>query len=373
MTDVEQEQPSTRAPRSEAAQSPWRSWLAPTGAPPAWALVRYMVCGLVVGGSLGAALPEFRGALLAALTGAVVAASGSGGPSGVSRRVALVSAGLALVLTVVAFATGTRPVWAALAMAAVAFVTSLAAAAGPLGGLLGLLGSLSYFLVATMARVADLFELVSLEWAAAHIAVGCLGGLVVVFVGTTFRRRGETDEQKAARAPVPIKPMWESLRSFDEYARDGVRRAIPLAILMFFFQRDGGRDAFWIFFAAYIVLLSTGKTPKDLAAVRVASTLFGVVLLAVVSLVVPDRVLFSFGVVILFAGVGLSPAYTIVGGGLTSMGAILMAGAPTGGVTTWAGNRLLDTIVGCAIALVATYLLWPRDREDKETVPVPAT
>jgi hypothetical protein len=88
--------------------------------------------------------------------------------------------------------------------------------------------------------------------------------------------------------------MWESLRSFDEHARDGVRRAIPLAVLMFFFQRDGGRDAFWSFFGAYLVLLTTGKTP-----------------------------------------------------------------------------RLLDTVIGCTIALLATYLLWPRDREDKETGPRP--
>jgi hypothetical protein len=42
-----------------------------------------MVCGLVVGGALGAALPQFRGALLAALAGVIVAAAGSGGPSGI--------------------------------------------------------------------------------------------------------------------------------------------------------------------------------------------------------------------------------------------------------------------------------------------------
>jgi hypothetical protein len=85
-------------------------------------------------------------------------------------------------------------------------------------------------------------------------------------------------------------------------------------------QREGGRDAFWIFFAAYIVLLTTGKAPKDLALVRVGSTLFGVVALAVASYFVPDRVLFSLGIVILFAGVGLSPAYVIVGGAVTSIG-----------------------------------------------------
>jgi hypothetical protein len=56
----------------------WRSWLAPTGQPPAWGLVRYMVCGLVLGGAFGAALPEIRGALLAALAGIIVAAAGFG-------------------------------------------------------------------------------------------------------------------------------------------------------------------------------------------------------------------------------------------------------------------------------------------------------
>jgi uncharacterized membrane protein YccC len=106
---------------------------------------------------------------------------------------------------------------------------------------------------------------------------------------------------------VPIAPMWASLRSFDEHARDGVRRAIPLAVLMFFFQREGGRDAFWIFFAAYIVLLTTGKNPKGLVAARVGGTLFGVVVLAVASLVIPDRVLFSFGVVISSAVLASAP------------------------------------------------------------------
>jgi hypothetical protein len=180
---------------------------------------------------------------------------------------------MSLVLTVVAFATGDDPVLAAIAMAVVAVLTSVAAAAGPLGAALGFLGSLGYFLVAAMARVANLYELVSLKWAAAHIALGCVAGLVIVFVGTAWRRRSEPDEVRAARVPIPLAPMWHSLRSLDEHARDGIRRAIPLAILMYFFQREGGRDAFWIFFAAYIVVLTTGKGPKSLAAVRVGGAL----------------------------------------------------------------------------------------------------
>ena len=126
----------------------WRSWFSSTGQPPAWPMVGYMVGGLVVGASLATALPEVRGALLAALAGVVVAAAGSSGPSGIPRRVALTAAGLGLILTVVAFATGNRPWSAAIAMGLVALGTSLAAAAGPLGAVLGFLGSLAYFLVA---------------------------------------------------------------------------------------------------------------------------------------------------------------------------------------------------------------------------------
>jgi hypothetical protein len=48
-----------------------------------------MACGLFVGAALGAALPHFRGTLLAALAGIIVAAAGAAGPSGISRRLAL--------------------------------------------------------------------------------------------------------------------------------------------------------------------------------------------------------------------------------------------------------------------------------------------
>jgi uncharacterized membrane protein YccC len=47
--------------------------------------------------------------------------------------------------------------------------------------------------------------------------------------------------------------------------------------------------------------------------------------------------------------------------------------APTGDIAGWAGHRLLDTVIGCAIAVVATYLFWPGDREDEQPVPVTET
>jgi hypothetical protein len=207
VSDPERAHRSGVAAGADPPRSRWRNWFASTGAPPARGLVRYAVSGLVVGGALGVALPQVRGTLLAALAGVIVAAAGSGGPSRISRRLALIAAASGLVLTIVGFATGNHPIWAGVAMRAVALLTSLMAAAAPLGGVLGFLLSLGYMLVATMARVANVHEFVSLRWAAAHIAAGCLGGLLVVFVGMAWRRRREPDEVRAATAPLPIAPM----------------------------------------------------------------------------------------------------------------------------------------------------------------------
>jgi hypothetical protein len=134
------------------------------------------------------------------------------------------------------------------------------------------------------------------------------------------------------------------------------------------------RDASGALAGVIVAAAGSAGPSGSLAAVRVGTTLFGVVVLAFASLVVPDRVLFSFGVVVLFTGVGLSPPYPIVAGALTTIGSVLFAGAPTGDATSWAGHRLLDTLVGCAVALTATYLLWPRDRESESAaVPAPTT
>ena len=165
-----------------------------------------MVCGLVTGLALGSTLPHIRATLLSALAGALIAAAGSTGPSRISRRVAGIAAGLALALTVVAFATGNHPVWAAIAMAAVAMLSSLAPAAGPLGAVLGFWAR-SPTCSWRRSPALHLTELFSVPWATAHIAVGCLAGLIVVFIGTTWRTRSEPEELRSASAPLPVRAI----------------------------------------------------------------------------------------------------------------------------------------------------------------------
>ena len=251
-----------------------------------WRPVLYAVAGLVVGGALGAVLTPQKGAVLAALTGALVAAAGSRGPTKVALRLASLATAAAVIVVFAAFAVTGHPWWAAAAMAAVAVLTSAVAAAGPIGAALGMLGSVGFVLAVVGAATVGLVPDVSVLSGALRAVLGAVGGLIVAAVGAMLRNRRASDGDGAGpEIPAPWGPMWASLRSFDEHTRDGVRRAIPLAIGMFIYQRTLDHDSLWVFLAAFAVLLPTGKTAVRVAAARVISTVVGVLVISVLGLV----------------------------------------------------------------------------------------
>ena len=55
------------------------------------------------------------------------------------------------------------------------------------------------------------------------------------------------------------------------------------------------------------------------------------------------------------------------------MGSVLLAGAPTGAVGNWAERRLPRHARWVAVAVIATYLLWPYDSETEERIAVPTS
>ena len=63
----------------------------------------YAVAGLLAGGALGAVLSPQKGALLAAVTGALVATAGSTGPTKVSVRLASLAAAAGMIVVFAAF------------------------------------------------------------------------------------------------------------------------------------------------------------------------------------------------------------------------------------------------------------------------------
>ena len=359
-----------KGPVSAAAVDTERGEPAPVRPRPAWRLLLFVVAGGLAGGALGSLVAPRSGAVLAGITGALVAGAGASGPSRVAVRLAFFMACVAVAAVFVAFATAGLPLLAALGMAAVAVLTSVAAGSGRVGAALGSLGSLAYLLASVLVISAGLHPGVSTASGALRVVAGAVAGLAVTAVCSVLRdRRDREAAARAPRIPSPWPPMWVSLRRFDEHARDGVRRALPLAVGMFLYQRSGSHDAFWIFLAAFVVLLPTGKSPARVALTRVVSTLVGVALLELLALVVPDTWLVALGVAAVLLSIALSPPYPIVAGGLGAMGAVVLVGAPAGDIGSWAGHRLLDTLIGCGLALAAMYLLWPRDKADDGAEP----
>ena len=350
-----------------------------TGQPAKWGVVGHLALGLLIGGTLGTLITPSRGAILAGLTAGAVAAVGAGVPAAISVRIASGTAVAAVIGATLAYATTGHPWWSAAAMALVAMTTSVAAGTGLVGTTLGTIGSFLYVMVAALAKIAELFPAVSVASGRARIVLGAAVGLVIAAISAAIRKRNQAPDPHALdlHAPDPQPPthiasLWPSMfaavRAFDESARDGVRRAIPLAIGIVLFERSGSRDALWIFIAAFIVLLPTGKPPLTVALARVLSTIVGVVLLGLLALAVPHGVLFGSAVVLLLVGMAYGSRYPVLGGALSAMGAILLVGAPTGEVGTWATHRVVDTVIGSALALAATYLLWPKDVPDGPAV-----
>ena len=159
--------------------------------------------------------------------------------------------------------------------------------------------------------------------------------------------------------------MWRSVRTLDEHARDGLRRALPLGLFVGVYELTGSHDVLWAFVAALVVLLPTAKSPFDLAASRVVGTVVGVAVLLPLSALLPTAALVVGAVPLVLVGTAYKARYPVQADAAVAMAAITMIGAPTGAIAGFAALRLLDTLVGAGIALGFLYLLWPTDRPDR--------
>lgn len=339
-----------------------RQWLGPTDAPARWDLVAAAAAGVAVGAGVGAMVAPARGAILSGLIAGLVAAAGASGPPPIALRLSGLAAVFGLVAAGLAFGTAGHPVWAALAMAAVAIAATVATGTGPIGAALGVLGLLSYVLAVALSTMASLRPTVSFASGVVHIGLGCAAGLLVTLIAVAVRAvRHHAPFPGAGALPPLWRPMARSLRTFDVHARDGIRRAIPLALGVYLFESSGSRDALWIFVAAFVVLLPAGKPPVVVMIVRAITTVVAVLTLGLLTLVVSHEALFGVAIVAVLVGMAYANRYPLPASSATTMGAILLAAAPTGAIGTWATHRLVDTMIGCGLALAATYLLWPRD------------
>jgi hypothetical protein len=326
-----------------------------------------MVAGFLMATSLGFEMSSVQAAIVCGLTF-------SAGGTGRLRTAVPVSLVVGLVVvvysTIGALTTG-YAIAAALAMAFVAFTTTLMTAAKPVGMLIGMVASMSYFLVTGVGV---------LEQEAIGRSMGQIGVLGLIGLGTgvvlvVLRAAAEQaigsapPVEGARERPSLARPMVASLRSFDDTTKDAVRRAIALGLAMYGFQVFATHNAFWVMLTVFVILQPNGRSTVSMALLRVLGTLAGVVGVVGLSMLLPAEAALPLAVLSLAVSLALSTRSTWLSAAFGAAAAAVLVGLPEGNIVGYDAARLIDTVIGSALALAAGYLLWPRTRPSERAVP----
>lgn len=340
-----------------------------SGQPPQWPLVGFAAGGLAVGIGAGQLLTgDLALALLPGLTAGIVAAAGSAGPPPIARRMAALAAVSTSVMVWLGVEVSGVPWLAALVTLAVSIVTSAGLVLGRVGAALGAMATLAYVLALVIATITGARSLASPGGVGLLLVLAAVLGWTVAAVGSALRYH------RSPAAPLPestgqglLRPIWTSLRTADQHTRDGVRRGIPLALLVLAYELTGNHDVLWMLVAALAVLLPAGKTVWEASVARVVATLLGVVVVALAATLLPGAVLLVLALGGVVVGTAYKPVNEVLAGAAVAFAVVVLVGLPTASVASTAPYRLLDTVIGTSIALLFSYALWPRDRPNEGT------
>jgi len=343
--------------------APARSW--------AWRLMATILVGMVVGLLSGRALGYELASVQSAIVCGLTFTAGGKGRLATAVPVALVVGLVVVVYSTIGALTTGHAIAAALAMAFVAFTTTVMTASKPVGMLIGMVASMSYFLVTGVGVLEHNAIGRSMSDIGLLGVIGLVSGLVLVAIRAAI-------EQLVGTAPVvPLAadrlsvthPMLAALRSFDTTTKDGIRRAIALGLAMLAFQVNGSHDAFWVMLTVFVILQPNGRSTVAKALLRSFGTLVGVVAVVAVSLLLPDATELPLAFASLAASLALSTRSTWLSAAFGAAAAAILVGLPSGNIVGYAGARLVDTVVGSALALAAGYLLWPHAKPSERTIP----
>ena len=345
-------------------------------APPARWQLRLMAAiliGLAAGYGVGNLLGHGEAAAESAIVAALTLAAGSSGRLRTALPVAALLGTVVVVYSTLGAVTTGYPVTAALAMAFVAFTTSVFTAARPVGLLIGLVASYAYFLVTGIGVIQERAIGGSLSEVGVLGLIGMVTALVLVSIRALVEQAIGNAPAAGRAAPSLIDPIRNSLRTFDDHAKNGVRRAIALGLTMYGFQVLASHNAFWVMLTVFVILAPNGRPSLRVAFIRVLGTLVGVVTVVALSQVLPENAALPLGVLALAVSLAASSRSTAVSAAFGAAAAAVLTALPSGDFAGYAGARLLDTIVGAVIAIATGWLLWPGTGANAAAVPADLT
>ncbi|WP_460625306.1 FUSC family protein [Intrasporangium mesophilum] len=332
-------------------------------APTVWLTAIFALAGLVIGALVAVAVGLSDVAFPAGFVAALAGVAGGLVPPSLTRQVA-VPAGIAVALAPPLALIGQgSPVVAGVVSAVVFALGTLAQQDAPTGRLVGALGSTAYVLSVGMALVRDV-PLAHTFWAGViGLVTAAATTLALRAVRVWMVRRGRT----AAAPEVPPLPgrfvsrvasgIVAALRDWrhNAYVRLALRRVVVLSPLVAVLEAWRDPVALYALIVAFSITQPTAGDTLNRALARTAGTIGAILVTIALAVVVPDPVLVVFAVLAMVAGL----AYLLRSPFLTALGTTVLTVAAgfLAGTSTAAGNRLLSTVVGALVGLLATVVI----------------
>jgi hypothetical protein len=332
-------------------------------APTVWLTAVFALLGFALAAAVATAVGLEDVAVPAGIVAAIAGVAGGLVPPSLTAQVT-VPAWIAVALApALALAGEGRPAVAGPVAALVFAVGALAMQDVPTGALVGALGSTAYVLAVGMALVRDVP--LSHTLAAGLIGLASAGASTV---GARAVKGWRVRHGRAEAAPeLPKLPgrfatrllagMSTALRDWrhNVYARLALRRVVVLAPLVALLEGKRDPVALYALIAAFSVTQPTASDTFDRALARTAGVIGAIVVTVLVGALAPDWVLVLFSVVALVGGL----AYVLRSPFLLALGTTVLTVA-TGylsGTSDPAVNRLLVTLAGAGIGLLATVII----------------
>ena len=132
------------------------------------------------------------------------------------------------------------------------------------------------------------------------------------------------------------------------------------------FQINSNQNVFWIMLTIFIVLGPDRASSWQKALKRSGGVIVGALVISGLSEVLPAEVIFGLAAFALLGGVlYLQRNYTVWAAGITFV-VLTLFGAQDHDFIIWAERRVVDTLIGAAIALAVGYFVLPERKLKRE-------
>lgn len=265
--------------------------------------------------------------------------------------------------TVVVLTTGI-PWLAAVAMALVAFVGSLLTTSSVLGLAAALLSSTGYLLFAGFALLFMKDQGVNIPLMLYSLGIGLITGIGVTALLSFVLSKLPQRRPAATVQQISLASMWvstkESIREFKRAARDGVRRALALGIVMFIFQSVTAHDGYLLLITAAIVLPVYGRVALMTVGSRLLGSFMAIGIALILPFVLPRPLVSVIALLVIAYAITSALRSTTNSLAAACIAFLLLIGAPGAEIGIYAGWRLIDAAGGFVIAWLCGYVLWPK-------------